>query len=251
MIRRLALALLLLAASAAGGDAFARVAPAEQARAAIHAMVAAHPDGAAATVLAIHLPAGRLDAAAKEIVALPPQGGLRSGAVVVMLAVTAPDGIERRIPVTVEMALALPVLVATRDVARGERLSAADVRVETRGAATRGRWLDAPAQVEGQVARATLRAGRPIPASAVGSVQAVEPGQKVTAFLRQGTVTLALDTTARGRGGIGAIVPITGIDGHRLVRARVVAPGRVVVLGSDALEVPAPEPPPVQEANRS
>ena len=33
-----------------------------------------------------------------------------------------------------------------------------------------------------------------------------------------------------------AIVPVSGFDGHRVVRARVVAPGRVALLGSDPLD---------------
>ena len=94
---------------------------------------------------------------------------------------------------------------------------------------------DLPAP-EGLVARAALRGGQPVPSGAVGRAAAVEPGQSVRADVQSGGVLLSLSTVARGRGEIGAIVPVSGFDGHRVVRARVVAPGRVALLGSDPLD---------------
>ncbi len=70
----------------------------------------------------------------------------------------------------------------------------------------------------------------------MGKGAAVEPGQTVHALLKQGSVVLALQTICRGRGEVGNIVPISAPDGHRTLRARVLAPGKVQVLGSDELE---------------
>ncbi|RMG47387.1 MAG: flagella basal body P-ring formation protein FlgA [Acidobacteria bacterium] len=127
-----------------------------------------------------------------------------------------------------------PQVVARRDVPRGAVLTARDVAVETRPLRPGGPWLASPAEAVGRIARRGLRAGEPVPAGVLGGAQAVEAGQSVVAVYRSGGVTLTLETVARAGGGVGAVVPVAGPGGRGVVKARVVAPGRVEVIGSDA-----------------
>lgn len=164
-----------------------------------------------------------------------PVTGLRGGIVRLPVVVRPAEGPEQRLSVSAQLELTGPVAVAVRDVPRGEPVAASDLRVEQRPIDAPAHFVADPAAAAGKVARATLRAGQPVPASAIAKAAAVEPGQSVLAILVQGSVTLTLRTTARGRGDIGALVPVNGPDGHKLLRGRVVGPGRVVLIGSQAV----------------
>lgn len=83
------------------------------------------------------------------------------------------------------------------------------------------------------MARSTLREGQPVRVKALAPALAIEAGEVVKALLREGGVSLVLDTVARTRGDVGMIITVDGIDGRQGLRGRVVAPGRVVVIGSD------------------
>lgn len=164
-----------------------------------------------------------------------PGGGLRPGESSIPVVVRC-GGAEMVVAARAKFVVDAVVVVATRDVEKGAAVRDGDLKLETRELAARDRWLrDLPAP-EGLVARAALRAGQPVPTGAVARASAVEPGQSVRADVQSGGVLLSLSTVARGRGEVGAIIPVTGFDGHRVVRARVVAPGRVALLGSDPLE---------------
>jgi flagella basal body P-ring formation protein FlgA len=142
----------------------------------------------------------------------------------------------RRVLVRARVELVGPVLVAARDLAPGERIGPADVRVEDRTRRSPAPVLTAAEAVVGAQVRSAVRADEPVPARAVEHGVAVEPGQLVVALLRAGAVQLTLETTARSRGRVGETVQVAGVGGRGLVEARVVAPGRVVVLGSEEIE---------------
>jgi len=55
----------------------------------------------------------------------------------------------------------------------------------------------------------------------------------VEAVYHRGGVELVLRTNARGSGGVGAIIPVSGQDGASILDARVVNNGRVRILGSE------------------
>lgn len=170
----------------------------------------------------------------------PPAAGVGPGVNRFTLEIPSQNGSVRAMTITARIEARQNVVIPLRDFQRGERLVPADFRVETRPTAIRTRWITDPAALGGMIARAALRQGQPVPVSAVGTAAAVEPGQPVSAVFQQGTVTIAMQSKSRSRGDVGAIVSVTGLDGHRLVQARVIGPGRVVILGSQELQENAP-----------
>ncbi len=214
----------------------------ERVRAAAEELVrGASPGGAAVSLVGLRVPDGLLiEPGAYAVEVQEPAGGFRPGVIQIPVAVRPQAGPVRRLSATATIRMTGPVLVPVRDMPRGASLAAEDFRVEDRPLSAPGRFLATPAAAHGRVAKVALRAGQPVPASAVGKGAAVEPGQAVHALLKEGGVVLTLQTISRGRGDVGNIVPITAPDGHRTLRARVIAPGKVQVLGSDEVEIAAP-----------
>ncbi len=203
-------------------------------RAAIERMLGElHPKGKV-TIEKVEIPRGLvLPPGKREVVARPPLGGLRAGRVRIPIEVKAGRRPPRRYAVSADLSIEAPVLVAARNLDRGARLRPGDLRLETRKLPPGKAVLDDPQQARGLVLRRPVRAGEPVLARQVTRPAAVEAGQPVRALFRRGAVTLELDTVARTRGDVGALVRVVGIDGRKTVIGRVVAPGRVVVLGSD------------------
>ncbi len=212
----------------------------EEVRDAIRAMISGlHPRGRV-TVEEVRVPRGLvLPPGEREVVARPPLGGLRAGTVRIPIEVRSQGHPVRRYAVPARLSIEAPVLVAARDLGGGARLRPEDLRVETRRLPPGKAVLSDPGRAAGLVLRRPLRAGEPVLARQVRRPAAVEAGQPVRALFRRGAVTLELDTVARTRGDVGALVRVIGIDGRKTVVARVVAPGRVVVLGSEEAAGPA------------
>lgn len=164
-----------------------------------------------------------------DLDALPPPPGLQAGVQRITLRWRRADDRRRSITVPIELEITGPLLVAARDLDRGQPLGPDDLREEIRlyprGTAVL-RQLVAGAQT-----RRAIRSGELLLARDVRGAAAVEPGQRIRARVVEGVVTLALETIARGRGEIGDVVVVGGADGRPL-RARVIARGDVLVLGS-------------------
>lgn len=192
------------------------------------------PDGSEVTLRAVQVPPlVRITTGVYDI-RLEAVGPLRSGTNRLTLVVAA-DGVpRRRVPITTEVQIEGPVVVLLRDVPAGARIAAADVAIEQREWPRFGASIADPAEVIGRVTRRPLSMGDVLTGRDVGPNWAVTAGEPIRATFHRGAVRLAIETTARGNGEIGAIVPVNGASGS-LVRARVVAPGEVVLLGSDDL----------------
>ncbi|UCF66049.1 MAG: flagellar basal body P-ring formation protein FlgA [Acidobacteriota bacterium] len=186
------------------------------------------------------LPAGEY-----EVRVLEPRVPIRTGLVRLPLEIELEGGPVRRTGIYARLTVERPVVVAARDLPRGERVKPTDLRL-VRSSKSSGEELSDPADAVGRIVRASLRMGQPVRDLALAPSIAVETGQQVVAIYQRGGIELTLDTVARGRGEVGAIVPVVGPDGHGIVRARVTGPGVVVIVGSDELNVdePAQEPNP-------
>ncbi len=160
---------------------------------------------------------------------------LRSG-VNRLHALAAKDAGTERFGIYARLEVEGPMLVLARDVPRGARLAPEDLREEVRAYPRSGMFLYEREQVLGKVARTRLRLGQPLRANSIEPDWAVRAGQLVEAHFESGPVRLVFETKAREKGAVGSIVKISGQDGRSLVEARVVAPGKVVVLGSDEVE---------------
>lgn len=182
----------------------------------------------------LQLPAGlRLPPGDYEVEVGPLPRALRSGTNRLNVEIVRPDGRRRRVGVYAQLRVVGPMVVAAREVPRGERIRPADLRMEMRSYPSGTPVLRNAKDALGKVARNTLRQGTPVREASLQRALAVENGQTVTAVYHRGGVSLELETKARGAGEVGSIVRVLGQDGRRLVRARVIAPGRVLVLGSE------------------
>ncbi len=206
----------------------------ERVRAAVNAAIKDMLPGAQVKILALQLPNKlQIEPGVYELRVNASRRPLRSGANRIPVEIVSSSGRRRRIGVTARLEINGPVLVAAREIPRGERIRPRDLRLENRAYPTGAPVLHDAAGVVGRIARSTLRTGQPLRASALARSLAVQSGQLVQALFRRGGVSLTLETRARGEGEVGSIVPVVGVDGRTLVRSRVVAPGEVVVLGSE------------------
>lgn len=175
----------------------------------------------------VQLPAGEHELRVSEEFSSPCQGTNRIPLEVVT------DGGVRTIGLYARLVIEGPLVVAARDVRRGEQVSEADLRVEHRSYPPGRRLFHDPDEVVGLVARGTLRAGDPLRGASLSPADAVVTGQSVQAVYRSGQVELLLDTRARASGAVGEIIPVVGQDGTSIIQARVVDTGRVEILGSE------------------
>jgi flagella basal body P-ring formation protein FlgA len=201
-----------------------------RARAAITGLIERERRLATVTLLSIELPERvLLPSDEYEVQAALPAGGLRAGKQRIPLTVRFADHTEKRLTATVALQIDGPTLVPVRDVARGERLRPSDVRQEIRAFPPGEPLLRT--LPSGAVARNPLRAGVPVAARNVVRAAPVEAGQKVRALLKNGDVQLQIDTVARNRGEIGALVTVAGADGRPL-QARVIGYAEVEIVTS-------------------
>ena len=182
----------------------------------------------------VRLPAGlQLPTGEYELRAGPLPRQPHSGRQRLVVEVVFADGTRRRVGVQAQVRVRGPMLVAARDVSRGEPLREVDLRLEVREYRNGSPVLTDPAQAIGKVVRTPLRREQPLRANLIHEALAVETGQTVVAVFRSGGVLLEMETRARGKGGVGNIIPVASQDGRKTLRARIIGPGRVALLGSE------------------
>lgn len=130
--------------------------------------------------------------------------------------------------VTVRIDARVPVVVASRDLARGAVLGADDLAIEPRPFEP-GRLTD-PAAAAGRVLGRALPRGAALGATWLRVPDAVRPGETVRVWVRSGPVVLATKGEALERGAAGEPVRIRLASSGRVVEARVESPGRVEVV---------------------
>jgi flagella basal body P-ring formation protein FlgA len=129
---------------------------------------------------------------------------------------------EEEFAVEADLWQAASVVVARRDLARGERLTAADVRLQT--ADRRGSRTVAVASLEDAVGKELTRgvpADQPLPADAVRSPRLVERGEIVTVYAYNSGVRVRIAARAREDGGQGDLVLIESLENRKTYYARV------------------------------
>jgi len=226
-MRSAALVLLIAAAAAAGGDA-RRVPGAELRRGAVEfargrmgpeARIEPGPPPADLEVPA----AGALEL--RYELALPgePRGD------VVVRASALVDGREAASAVVaLTVRVFADVLVAARDLARGEPLGPADLRrVTLETTRMRGRTLSA--FLPDRTLRRALREGSVVLEEDLVPVVLVKRGELVTMRLQRGPLRLAARGQARSDGTRGSVIAVMNVDTKRVIQARVAGPQLVEV----------------------
>ena len=158
--------------------------------------------------------------------------GATSGRLARFTLVSAVSG--RTVPVGVAAAtvrIAAPHTRATRDLARGDTLAAADLAgaVDDVGELALQRYPQA-ADLGGARVLRPIRAGETIVASAVARPSLVRSGEPVEGYARAGRVEIVAMLTAGQSGSIGDVILVVNPTSGKRLKARVSGAGRVEVM---------------------
>ncbi|HLP29909.1 MAG TPA: flagellar basal body P-ring formation chaperone FlgA [Geothrix sp.] len=152
----------------------------------------------------------------------------RKGKVELGVAIRAQGRIVRTLPVTVNVRVEEPVLVALRTVPLGEVLDASNSKVEIRETTQMNDLAMAePARLQGRVAKVTIAPGRIVTPLMVAMPPVVRRGQEAKLIYRQGDVKITTGVVCRQDGIPGQIITATSLVNRRLLRVRVTDAGHL------------------------
>lgn len=171
-------------------------------------------------------PQGILVPAGPHSLALSFSGARRKGKVDVNLAIRSETRVLRNIPITLNLRVEEPVLVATRKIDRDTPLDASNVSVEFRETTELNDIvLGDPRRLMGYLAKATIAPGRIITPRAVAMPPSVKRGQGAKIVYTNGGVTITADAVCRQDGMPGQIITAKNLVNQRLIRVRVTEGG--------------------------
>lgn len=146
---------------------------------------------------------------------------LRTGAAGAMAQPGPPGAADS----TAEPAVTRPVLTLARPLARGARLSDADLAVAEVAGLVAPQTLQDPALAVGRRLRVALAPGQPLLDRHLDPRLDVEPGMRVTLLLQAGVVEIATQAEALQGGVTGDWLRLRNLSGGREVEAQVIGPG--------------------------
>ncbi len=153
-------------------------------------------------------------------------GSKRKGKVDMNLAVRNETRVLRNIPITINLRVEEPVLVATRQIGRDMPLDAGNVAVEMRETTQMNEIaVGNPKKLIGFLAKVTINPGRIITPRVVAMPPAVKRGQEAKIVYRTGGVSITADAVCRQDGLPGQIIMAKSLASQRLVRVRVTEDG--------------------------
>lgn len=123
--------------------------------------------------------------------------------------------------------LPVPVAaIAAGDIIRADDLTQRKFKTTPRSLSGIAMTAD---EIAGKEARRSLRAGRPIPLSAIMTPLAVRRGERVTAFYEDAGLSISTELLALEDGSTGDIISLRNISTGLVVRAEVLEGGRLAV----------------------
>lgn len=135
-----------------------------------------------------------------------------------------------RMYVSLSMEVHGPALVASRALARGERLTQAVVTTEAvQVNASRKGALMNPADVDGMMMRRPVSAGTMITPDLLEAPDAVERGDHVIIVAKSRTFAISSRGKALANASVGEQVMVENLSSARTIKGTVVAPGRVEI----------------------
>ena len=126
----------------------------------------------------------------------------------------------------VEVRAHQPVVVAAVDLRPGQPVAADQIRLEQRAGFPASGYVETIESVVGLEPRRTIRAGSPVPTTALASPPQVRPGDTVRVTVESGATRLELDAQAEGAAAAGQRVALRNPVSHRLFFAQVEGKGR-------------------------
>jgi flagella basal body P-ring formation protein FlgA len=132
--------------------------------------------------------------------------------------------------VTVRVTLPPMIVVARRELSRGELISKQDVEL-VRGEAEKGllKPLESLEDVVGKETTRGIAAGQPITEPSLRPVMLVQRGQVVTVYSRCGGVQIRITGRAKENGAHGDLVPVESLTSRETFHARVSGPQEVEI----------------------
>ena len=153
-------------------------------------------------------------------------GGKRKGKVDLNLSIRDESRILRNIPITLNLRVEEPVLVAKKQIDRDTPLDSGNVAVEMRETTQMNEIaVGNPRKLMGFLAKVTLNPGRIITPRVVAMPPAVKRGQEAKIIYRTGGVSVTADAICRQDGLPGQIITAKSLASQRLVRVRVTEDG--------------------------
>jgi flagella basal body P-ring formation protein FlgA len=149
-------------------------------------------------------------------------GAKRKGKVDLTLDVRDERRALRHVPITINLRVEEPVLVATQRIDRDQPLTPANTRIEMRETTQFNESvMGDPARMVGRLAKATLNPGRIITPLVVAIPPVVKRGQEAKIVYRNGAVSVTAGAVCRQDGLPGQIITAKSLASQRLVRVRV------------------------------
>jgi flagella basal body P-ring formation protein FlgA len=162
------------------------------------------------------------------LVTFSPPGGSKMGRTSVGVRCEGPA--PWSLYVSAKVGLEIPVVIAKRDLARGEPITASDVKLEISDTThlLRGYYgsLD---EVIGRTLKRTLRRGKVITPSSLVVQKTVRRGEQVTIMAGAGGIEVRMQGKAMKNGNPGDLIPVVNIKSKKKLQARVISEGLVKV----------------------
>ncbi len=182
-----------------------------------------------ASILATPLSAGRFE--------LEPMATVLPGRVPVKIRQYREGRLIATQTITADVQRRVAVVVALRDLTRGQTLAAGDVEVRTVLLDTsRGTPADAVDAVAGQVMQSSLRAGQVVYEHMVQPPALVKTGQLITVRCLRGNLVVRMVMRAKQDGGQDQVITVSNEKSRQTMQARVVGPGEAVTIEQGPLE---------------
>ena len=160
--------------------------------------------------------------------AFNPPGGVKLGRTSVGVRCSAPT--PWSLYVSANVGIEASVVVAVRDLARGQAISAIDLKTEISDTShlLRG-YFESVDEVIGQTLKRTLRRGQVITPSMLVVRKTVKRGDPVTILAGAGAIQVRMQGKAMKQGNPGELIPVVNSKSKKKIQARVVSKGLVMV----------------------
>ena len=149
-------------------------------------------------------------------------GSKRKGKVDLSLDIRDERRALRHIPITINLRVDEPVLVATQRIDHDQPLTSANTKVEMRETTQFNETvMGDPARMLGRLSKVTLNPGRIVTPLVVAIPPVVKRGQEAKIVFRNGAVSVTAGAVCRQDGQPGQIITAKSLASQRLVRVRV------------------------------
>ncbi|MEJ2455737.1 MAG: flagellar basal body P-ring formation chaperone FlgA [Candidatus Thiodiazotropha sp.] len=170
----------------------------------------------------------RLNRCDEPLKTFDPPGGISLGRTTVGVSCQLPK--PWTLYVSANVGLEIPVVVATRDIGRGDPLASTDLKLEVMDTThlLRGHFTAVEELVGNQLKR-TLRRGQVVTPSMLVVEKTVQRGEQITIVSAIGTIEVRSRGKALRDGNPGDLIPVENLSSKKRLQARVVSSGLVAI----------------------